>query len=356
LTRFRIPSGTVGADEYLVIFASGKNGVRNGEIHTNFELAAEGEYVALVHPDGKTVVSELAPRYPPQRDGYGWGIVRGEIDPPLVARGSDARYLVPQDDSLGLSWTGDPDDEPFSDASWTATRLGVGYPGGGGVEPPRPLAYWTFDSGSVDATGNGHDLVRHGTSSSVDTPFGLGRSILFDGVDDYASAEIDVSETGYAVSFWFRTRARTAGLFSVVQDDLGGGGHDRHLYLTNGNIGSRVWNDETIISTGLDLADDNWHHVVHRVGLEIAGQEIWVDGSLVARGTKATSDFDWQERVNIGFSNDASPNYFNGRIDNLAVFDGVLDENAIASLFAGSDPLSLGGVTPFVESDIEADV
>src|SRR5207247_9845814 len=68
LTKWRFPAGVeMSAKGYRVVFASGKdrtNAVRL--LHTNFKLAAEGEYLALVDPM-TNVVSAFAPAYPAQR-------------------------------------------------------------------------------------------------------------------------------------------------------------------------------------------------------------------------------------------------------------------------------------------------
>jgi len=78
------------------------------------------------------------------------------------------------------------------------------------------------------------------------------------------------------------------------------------LYLTNGDLGARIWDTEIITTTGLNLADACWHHAVHTHGASVGGQKLYVDGVLEASGVKDTSDFDWQKRINVGFSNDAA--------------------------------------------------
>ena len=78
LTKWAVPSFEVGANGYGVIFASGLNIVDDlGSLHTNFSLSSNGEYLALVKPDGITVVSEFATGgedYPDQRSGVSYGI------------------------------------------------------------------------------------------------------------------------------------------------------------------------------------------------------------------------------------------------------------------------------------------
>src|SRR5688572_23827438 len=66
LKKWRIPAVTLPAGGNLVVFASGKDlAVAGQELHTNFELNAAGEYLALVKPDG-TVAQHYAPQYPEQ--------------------------------------------------------------------------------------------------------------------------------------------------------------------------------------------------------------------------------------------------------------------------------------------------
>ncbi len=72
--RWRFPGPTVLApDGYLLVFASDKDRT-TGQLHTNFKLAAEGGYLALVRPDGRTVACEYGPTYPPQRTNISYGL------------------------------------------------------------------------------------------------------------------------------------------------------------------------------------------------------------------------------------------------------------------------------------------
>src|SRR5438093_4650472 len=75
LTKWRFPATDLFPDNYLLVFASGKDrAVSGAELHTNFKLAGGGEYLALVMPDGVTVASEYAPEYPPQRADVSYGL------------------------------------------------------------------------------------------------------------------------------------------------------------------------------------------------------------------------------------------------------------------------------------------
>lgn len=73
LVRWEFPDMSIAAGSYLVIYASAKD--RTGqELHTSFTLDRGGDYLALVAPDGLTVVSEIAPLYPEQFEGVSYGV------------------------------------------------------------------------------------------------------------------------------------------------------------------------------------------------------------------------------------------------------------------------------------------
>jgi len=204
------------------------------------------------------------------------------------------------------------------------------------VDDPNLMLWWTLGEGigatAVDWSGCGHHGILRGDPQWIDG------ALTFDGRDDYASALLDVPETEYTVAFWFKTTEPECGLFAVVDGDLGAGGYDRMLYLTNGNLGARIYSTEIITTAGLNLADACWHHVVHTHGATIGGQKLYVDGLLKASGSKDASDFDWQKRINVGFSIDAALPYFEGVLEDVRVFDKTLSEEEVQQVMRG-DPL-----------------
>lgn len=75
LTRWQFPRVVLAPDEYLVVFASNNDRSNAGEeLHTSFRLRGDGEYLALVEPDGVTVAHEYSPQYPEQRSDVSYGL------------------------------------------------------------------------------------------------------------------------------------------------------------------------------------------------------------------------------------------------------------------------------------------
>lgn len=82
-TRWSFPAVSLAPGAYLVVFASNKNRRDPAaELHTNFALAADGEYLALVKPDGVTVASEYSPSYPAQKADVSYGLAAQSAGPP----------------------------------------------------------------------------------------------------------------------------------------------------------------------------------------------------------------------------------------------------------------------------------
>ena len=69
--KWQFPAITLEPGEFHIFFASGKSLLH--PTHTNFKLAAGGEYLALVRPDG-TVEQEFSPAYPAQAPDESYGL------------------------------------------------------------------------------------------------------------------------------------------------------------------------------------------------------------------------------------------------------------------------------------------
>jgi len=122
-TKWKFPSVEMTSGGYLVVFASGKDRVGgNGEIHTNFKLQQEaGGYLALVKPDGVTVVSEFS-NYPAQSEDIAYGVSVEEGRPlTFFSAGAQAKWIVPSGPIDG--WMS-PD---FDDSGWRSGATGIGF-------------------------------------------------------------------------------------------------------------------------------------------------------------------------------------------------------------------------------------
>ncbi|MDG2126071.1 MAG: CotH kinase family protein [Verrucomicrobiales bacterium] len=77
LNKWELPTTQLPPAGHLVVFASGKNRrITGSELHTNFQLKNGGEFLALVAPDGTTIVDSFAPEIPELSQDQSYGVQR----------------------------------------------------------------------------------------------------------------------------------------------------------------------------------------------------------------------------------------------------------------------------------------
>ncbi len=74
LTKWRFPNTNIGPAQFIVVFASNKDRRNPGApLHTNFKLDPDGDYLALVMPDGVTIATHFTPEFPVQATDISYG-------------------------------------------------------------------------------------------------------------------------------------------------------------------------------------------------------------------------------------------------------------------------------------------
>ncbi|MDF7807188.1 lamin tail domain-containing protein [Pontiellaceae bacterium B12219] len=129
LSKWVFPPTSLGSKQYLVVWASNRDTVQNGELHTNFKLDGDGEYLALVRPDGTTVEHEFNPMFPDQKSDFSYGLIFSGNGNQVTLSDSQTlcRYHVPVTD-IGTFWRTTP---TFDDRAWSSGLTPIGYDRGG---------------------------------------------------------------------------------------------------------------------------------------------------------------------------------------------------------------------------------
>jgi len=199
-------------------------------------------------------------------------------------------------------------------------------------EDPITSTTYADRSGSLPP----HDgFCAAGTCAPVkdDGRYGGALSLSADG---YVTSALDVPETAYGVSFWFKTDDADGGLAAV--DDADGA----QVYLDGGDVCAKVpylstsaqaW--ETVCSSGTVYADATWHHVVHTFGTfndGSSGQRLYADGALVGRGDRTPEDYPTEAGLSLGRCQGVTAR-FEGLIDETRVYEDALEPAEVEALF-----------------------
>ncbi len=370
--KWRFPAVSIPAGGSLVVFASSKNrAVAGAELHTNFSLDVDGEYLALVRPDG-TVEGAFAPVFPKQRSGASFGIGRSEVLPPLVSAATPARVFFPTNNSLGTTWT----TAAYNANAWTSGVAAIGYDDLTPDASSTLMGAWNFDSpGSAVADVSGRGNLGTITGASF-TAAGGGRSGgATDRAMDFgasgtgknvriANAAIGAFDAATAadkltVSLWSFGAAELPvnnSVFYGTQNADGGGLRvlNVHFPWSDGNI---YWDTGTGATpdTRINRLESNslnykgrWNHYVFLK--DGPRREIWQNGVLWNSGDGG-APLQTIRGFWIGSANSGAANY-PGKIDDFGMWSSALTPAEIAALAAGAAPLSLGKYTPLIGTDI----
>ncbi len=174
------------------------------------------------------------------------------------------------------------------------------------------------------------------TNSSVSPTFNasgkLKGAYTFDGVNDYVSASslnnIPSGNSAYAISAWIKPSSY--GSYGIVGWGNYGTVNQVNAFRLNApNQLINYWwgNDLTVTATG--LTDGSWHHVIAQ--FDGTTRTIYVDGVLKGSDTPINHNAALAN-FRVGSTNNGE--YFNGSIDELAIWNRSLSAQEVSQLYA----------------------
>ena len=200
---------------------------------------------------------------------------------------------------------------------------------------------------NYDGSGNqNHGTISGATWVKAETEIaqvGLVRQnkpMVFDGSDDkvtvtYNSAFAITNDRTVSIIARLSNTGSLEGLFSTRVSADG--------YVLRKNSDNTLWGFNTggsVISANiLSYIDDKYHHIVY-ISSDTSGNAIYIDGSVVATNSDTGSaTFSGDEDLIIGLDSSGGSNFFNGLINEVAIWDEVLDADAVTALYNSGTPL-----------------
>jgi hypothetical protein len=234
---------------------------------------------------------------------------------------------------------------------WTLWAAGVSH----AVLQDGLVSYWPMDGNFSDARGiNPGTFVGGGTPAFSTGKFGQG--IDLNGVDQFVnvgnSSSLDMSLAGPAqnghvsISAWFRVDA-----FDITWQALLAKGEGSNYRIARRDAGSVIsyaggsGDIPTMDLVGPSVNDGTLHHVV-AISENAVSTRLWVDGTLVETGAAPTLGNMGNSDLFIGENVQARGRYWDGLIDDVAIWNRVLTDAEVASLWAGGAGASVGSLIP----------
>jgi signal peptidase I len=214
-----------------------------------------------------------------------------------------------------------------------------------------PYLYWRLDEKSgfsvADSSGNG----RGGTIMNS-TTFDQAGALSGDSNGAVRLSNEWITQNGSAVTApsrfsleaWIKTTGTTGGRILGFGNRNGSSASpsiDRSLYLgNNGRVYFALASGKTSgLDSGTALNDGHWHHVVATyTNSGAGGMRLYVDGSLADTGKGSlTSMTGWWRAGGdsmSGYTANPYDSFYDGTIDEVAVYDSVLTADEVADHFA----------------------
>ena len=352
LDKWALPELVLEPGDFLVIFASGKDrSDPAGELHTNFRLSANGEFLALVTPAGE-ISQSFAPEFPPQNEDVSYGLE--SLLSVLIESDGPGAWWVPQDDRLGREWTL----PGFDDSPWAGVqgadvaRVPLGYSAADLEEPtnfyaaaiaatPGLRAYWRL--GETDGMGASEETGNHGGRYVGDVGRGAPGALVGDddAAADFRQGAVVVPYHGdlvaegapWSIEAWVQPEVIDSPFAVIAGRKASSTGvdyllevfrRDRFRYLAQANfVTARV--EEP-------FAGDRWFHLVAvQDPLGAMDKRFYLDGVLVGGSAwrPVAAPVAGETPLEIGGRVDANE-WFVGRLDEVAVYGRALADEEIA--------------------------
>jgi len=391
LRKWRFPATNLNVGAYMVVFASNKDRRTPGRpLHTNFRLDPDGEFLALIEPDGTTVASAFSPRYPFQVPNVSFGIGLVSSNTSLVAPGVAARALVPTagngGSALGDAWKGG--NEPFNDSGWRSGPTGIGFSANGAPSlvatsslmvrlnfDAAPAGTVLADTKPIGAPINGANAAGvAGATWLANSTDQAANPVARAGVMQFVAPENDQitlpANTAFnaargTISFWMRS----FGFFGPAQGPavvfdretisasflISGGlifqnpdGRLQFIAYTNGNVAASA----TTVSSP---SDDRWHHiaVVYDQHATTGFARIFIDG-VQEVSVANTRGWTWPtaSSLELGRSHEAAFRKYQGLLDDFRFYNKSLDSAEVGEMAAGDGGIPVTDIGTNIEGEM----
>ena len=215
------------------------------------------------------------------------------------------------------------------------------------------VGWWPFNGNANDESGNGNNgVVYASTVLTTDRYNVLSKAYLFNGTTQSAiinSLQLTNTTTGLAASVWFNSnialntsaghRMFISGTNNIpYQFAYNNGGIDLELYNSSGAL--------TVYTIPITFLANTWNHVVFSTNTN-SSVLIYINGVMYNAGN-APSSFRSTNNSKYMFGMSSSafwPVPFNGKLDDIGIWNRALTQQEVNELYTSSDPFDVSATT-----------
>ncbi|MET1006925.1 MAG: PKD domain-containing protein [Propionibacteriaceae bacterium] len=216
---------------------------------------------------------------------------------------------------------------------------------GKAVYDDEPSLFWRLnessgttaaDTSAAGVTGIYSGGYTQGTASTVTTS---GTAVTFNGTNGTVASSVAFNNpSAYSEELWFKTTTTRGGKLIGFGDAQSGtsGNYDRHVYMENsGQLTFGTYTGQLNTTTSpTSYNNGQWHHLVATQGAD--GMKLYVDGAVVGTNAQTSAQsYSGYWRIG-GDSSWSGDNFFNGSIDEAAVYPTALTAAQVKAHYQAS--------------------
>lgn len=241
-----------------------------------------------------------------------------------------------------------------------------------GVTPPPPppppaglVGLWRFDDAGAlghDTSSQGNDVAPQGDAAYTSAGR-YGGAVDLDGDGDMLDratfpTEVPTGNESYSVAAWFKARASSLAGDVDPKGIVGWGNYGsvravNALRLFQDNGFRHYWwgadldaSDAQVSGLGVDVDDGEWHHITATYDQLTGLRTLYLDGNLLVQDSPGTNN---AAAANFAIGRTciacAGGEFFDGLLDDVAIFDVALNPNQIGAVMSGNYS-EFGGPVP----------
>ena len=287
-----------------------------------------------------------------------------QVDLPYAGNVAGRMYYIKKTSNSYSLYVGGGGNFIDNDSSLTLTSANAGYPYvsvisdgrqwythsqstsglSSGIAGSNLIAWWKFDETSGNTAADSSSYGYHGTltgniaAGSGWTGGKVGGALQFNGSNDYVNmpndTNFDTSER--TVCLWFNQNSLTSAGTSQYMFSSGTGSPNRfYMKVDNDDQRCQVGNSgpgevyvRDVVSAGV------WYHVALTYTLDASGNtaRVYFNGGS-SSNTASGFNLSGASNVTVGSFRDGSSNWFNGKVDDVRVYNRALSADEIKAIY-----------------------
>ena len=208
------------------------------------------------------------------------------------------------------------------------------------------ISYWKFDGDATDSKGSNDGTV---SGASITTSGKINSAYSFDGTNDSINVgSIALNNKSFSFSMWLANTNSSSTISKLIigQNSIGSTNNVLHIgrRSNTSKFTFAFYTNDLDSSTNMST-DGTWEHWVCTYNASTNSRKIYRNGTLDNSDT-ATADYQGTGDLYIGYAPFSSNSYFEGKADEIAIWDKELTSTEVTELYNSGNGLSYPFTSP----------